>query len=76
MNAQCKNKAIIHAALEGSGKGLVCFVRNDECGGSSVAIIKAIGSASGHYIDSFYRSWLYAEPVHSDDFFFIDLEVV
>lgn len=76
MDTQCKNKEIIRAALDGSEKGLVCFVWNDEYGSTAVALIKLIGRSSGHYIDCFYRSWLYAEPVNSDDCFFIDLEVV
>jgi len=76
MNKQCKNKDVIRKALAGSDKSLVCFVWNGEDERPTVALIKYIGGVSGNYIDHYSRSWLYADPVHSDDCFFIGLEVV
>jgi hypothetical protein len=75
MDKQCENKEVIRVALAGNEKALVCYVWNDEHGSPSMALIQCIGRSSGHYIDSFHRSWVYAEPVRSDDCFFIDLEL-
>jgi len=75
MDKQCENKEVIRVALAGNEKALVCYVWNDEHERLSVALIKGIGRSSGHYLDSRYRSWVYAKPVRSADCFFIDLEL-